>query len=422
MQVSNIYSAEHRYQAAGNSRASEETVYVGAVTEAASEDEGIFLGLTMIPEEGSSVVYGMRAMLSEESTPDKPIVQIISNLDGKKEVYNIDISQVDPQNATRMEMFALCSYEDKYGTGTGSTFGSFKTLQIYEETAKQNGCTKQIDVSISAWEQFRTEKVDWVEQTEMVCNILKECADAKALDLFSKGKKLLTMYERYSDTAAQTEISSQYLNVTECSVCSFPDSGISFYYNHSTGVLECVDDTNNQPGRQILWSKQLSEEAYDSCEPLFERQKGERNWTYKYEAYLAHEDFWDMYLNHEFDIEAFRNADMLLTDNSLFDQLFENSPKSVRTAWENALMTVGSVFSKNTDGNVTYFSELYKQIFLNTIAGKDFAVLGTTVESAVEYAQKAIENLSSPMGHNNAVNRMRDKERQFYNEFLNNLL
>lgn len=129
-----------------------------------------------------------------------------------------------------------------------------------------------------------------------------------------------------------------------------------------------------------------------------------------------------MYLNHEFDIEAFRNADMLLTDNSLFDQLFENSPKSVRTAWENALMTVGSVFSKNTDGNVTYFSELYKQIFLNTIAGKDFAVLGTTVESAVEYAQKAIENLSSPMGHNNAVNRMRDKERQFYNEFLNNLL
>ena len=111
MHVSNIYSAEHRYQAAGNSRASEETVYVGAVTEAASEDEGIFLGLTMIPEEGSSVVYGMRAMLSEESTPDKPIVQIISNLDGKKEVYNIDISQVDPQNATRMDMFALCSYE-----------------------------------------------------------------------------------------------------------------------------------------------------------------------------------------------------------------------------------------------------------------------------------------------------------------------
>ena len=43
----------------------------GAVTIAETEDEGEFLGLTMVPEEGQSVTYGMLAMLSEKSTPDK---------------------------------------------------------------------------------------------------------------------------------------------------------------------------------------------------------------------------------------------------------------------------------------------------------------------------------------------------------------
>lgn len=33
------------------------------------EDGGEFLGLTMLPEEGKSMVYGMRAMLSNRSTP-----------------------------------------------------------------------------------------------------------------------------------------------------------------------------------------------------------------------------------------------------------------------------------------------------------------------------------------------------------------
>ena len=37
----------------------------GAVTIAERDEEGEFLGLTMIPEEGQSVTYGMRAILPE---------------------------------------------------------------------------------------------------------------------------------------------------------------------------------------------------------------------------------------------------------------------------------------------------------------------------------------------------------------------
>lgn len=167
-----------------------------AVTKS-EEEQGEFLGLTMLPEEGKLQVYGMRAMLSDKSTPNKPIVQIVSNLDGKKEVFDIDISNVDPENASRMEMFALCSYADKYGSGTGSTFGSFQTFKIYEETAKQNGYINQVDESVSAWDQFRNEKVDWIKINEDVLNILKSFKDPKIMDLFCKGQKLSNLYSKY---------------------------------------------------------------------------------------------------------------------------------------------------------------------------------------------------------------------------------
>lgn len=203
MQVNNITSPHINYQ----SKKIEKQVsdiylneFSGAVAKnEEGESEGKFLGLTMLPEEGKSVVYGMRAMLSDKSTPNKPIVQVISNLDGKKEVFDVDISKIDPQNASRIEMFALCSYEDKYGIGTGSTFGSFHTFRMYEETAKQNGCIKQINEGVSAWEQFRNEKVNWVSTCEFVLDILQTFKEPNVIDLFLKGKKLLNVYSKYID-------------------------------------------------------------------------------------------------------------------------------------------------------------------------------------------------------------------------------
>ena len=40
----------------------------------------------MVPEEGEEMTYGMTAILLPESTPGKPIVQIISDLRGNRGV------------------------------------------------------------------------------------------------------------------------------------------------------------------------------------------------------------------------------------------------------------------------------------------------------------------------------------------------
>ncbi len=199
MRVNDDLTVNYSYQRADSHNSSENFTFgmSGAITKIdGGEEDGEFLGLTMIPEEGRSVMYGMRAMLPAKSTVDNPIVQIVSNLDGNREVFDIEIKKINPQHASRMEMFALCSYADKVGLGTGSTFGTFQTFRIYEDTARENGLTKRVDESISAWEQFKTEKVDWMSLCKSVLDILKTINDPKVMDLINKGNRLINLYSK----------------------------------------------------------------------------------------------------------------------------------------------------------------------------------------------------------------------------------
>lgn len=99
--------------------------------------------------------------------------------------------------------------------------------------------------------------------------------------------------------------------VIEVEVATIPEAGVSFYYNLNTGEMECVDDTNTQPGRQIKWSKKISMEEYDKCHELFDRSRGERTWEYTYGEYLGYEKFWDMFLNNEIDLANVEQTDLL---------------------------------------------------------------------------------------------------------------
>ena len=160
----------------------------GAVSIAETEDGGEFLGLTMVPEEGQSVTYGMRAMLSEKSTPDNPIVQVVSNLGGKKVIYNVEVNKVNPNNATQLEMFALLSYTDKMGITDGGTFGSHQQLEVYGGNASSIGYCG----SLSGADVFLNERFDWTSIMEKMVQVYKDAGienqaeDCKALfDFFA---------------------------------------------------------------------------------------------------------------------------------------------------------------------------------------------------------------------------------------------
>lgn len=166
----------------------------GAVSIAETEDKGEFLGLTMVPEEGASVTYGMRAMLSAQSAPDNPIVQVVSNLGGKKVIYNVEVNKVNPEHATQLEMFAWLSYTDKMGITNGGTFGSHQQLEVYGGNASSMGYYG----SLSGADAFLYKKFDWYAMMEKMVQVYKEAGiekqaeDCKALcDFFSAytGKK-----------------------------------------------------------------------------------------------------------------------------------------------------------------------------------------------------------------------------------------
>ena len=162
-----------------------------------AETGGEALGFTMVPEEGKQVVYGMSARLSEKSTADNPIVQIRSNLNGENKVYLVEIHKINPQHASQMEMFALCSYADYMGDGTGSTFGSYHTLRMMQDTAQTSGVTPTVSDGVSAVDNFMNAKKDWVQICKQACDLLKDVSEISVTNLFMQGKRLTHILESH---------------------------------------------------------------------------------------------------------------------------------------------------------------------------------------------------------------------------------
>ena len=93
------------------------------------------------------------ASYSKNSTPEDPIVLIGDNCEVK-------VNEVDPRNATELEMFALLTHMDKQGIAENNySFGSFHKLRLDAQFAENYGfCT-----GISSPEYAFTTKRDWLE-------------------------------------------------------------------------------------------------------------------------------------------------------------------------------------------------------------------------------------------------------------------
>lgn len=121
------------------------------------------IGMTMIPY-NDNVSYGVVAKYAEESTSDNPVIEVVSNRGGEKTVYRVNINEVDPNNATMLEMFALLSYADDQGLSTPNSFSSFQELKVYAMNAAQNGYCE----SVESFEDFVNVKMDWTKPIDTV--------------------------------------------------------------------------------------------------------------------------------------------------------------------------------------------------------------------------------------------------------------
>ena len=101
------------------------------------------LGLTTVGNQGYVATY------ADSSTAQDPVIKV-----GECEIH---VNNVDPRNATKMEMFALMSYMEDKGLIQNRGMKSFNKMTAYASQAEYNGYCNGIYDENAAW----TTKRDW---------------------------------------------------------------------------------------------------------------------------------------------------------------------------------------------------------------------------------------------------------------------
>ncbi len=179
--TSGIYTNEYK-----SKNMTKQASYEDTVKSKASKTSGKTLGMGFTHDKNSPVSYGMVAKYAENSTENNPIIKVSV----RSEEYCININEVNPKNASEIEMFALCCYADDKGIGTGGTFGSWQTLNYYRDNASHNGYFEMTNGTDS----FQSVKQDWMKMVQLM---MKDYMEAGLFKQSLDGKGLLGIFERY---------------------------------------------------------------------------------------------------------------------------------------------------------------------------------------------------------------------------------
>lgn len=142
------------------------------------------IGLAMIPYGNSNVSYGMKAQYAPESTKDNPVIQVTSNYGGQNVSYKVNVNEVDPRDASQLEMFALLSYSDDQGISDGGSFGSYHKMKVYADNAQMNGYWE----GNGDWDSFLGAKHDWLA---LMTQMLDDYSQAGVYSQFLNCQKLV---------------------------------------------------------------------------------------------------------------------------------------------------------------------------------------------------------------------------------------
>ena len=139
------YDVPNRGRATRGKTSVDDFASMGSATSLSeSSDNGKRIGLTAVGN------VGYIAMYADSSTEQEPIVKVGD--------YEVRVKDVDPNNATKMEMFALMSYMDDKGLTNNTGMKSFNKMTAYSSQAEYNGYCSGIYDENAAW----TVERDWI--------------------------------------------------------------------------------------------------------------------------------------------------------------------------------------------------------------------------------------------------------------------
>lgn len=115
-----------------------EKEFMGSATSrTTSSDKGENIGIMTIGDRGFIAKY------ADSSTEQDPVIKVGD--------YEVRVNDVDPHNATKIEMFALMSYMDDKGLVENTGMKSFNKMMAYGAQAEYNGFCSDLSNSDAAW-------------------------------------------------------------------------------------------------------------------------------------------------------------------------------------------------------------------------------------------------------------------------------
>ena len=137
-----FYRAGYRKNSSNDS-VSKFTTMGSATQETTSSNNGKTIGVTTA---GNT---GLLAKYADSSTPAEPIIKVGD--------YEVRVNDVDPNNATELEMFALMSYMEDVGMIEKHGMASYSKMKAYASQSEYDGVCSGIYDEQAFWDK----KQDW---------------------------------------------------------------------------------------------------------------------------------------------------------------------------------------------------------------------------------------------------------------------
>ncbi|MCR5144102.1 MAG: hypothetical protein K6B67_02190 [Lachnospiraceae bacterium] len=175
------------------SDAIEETSEVSQVAEAGRPLMDLGIGFLFIGD------YGIGLHATQISNPNSDDVIVRVSMAQTDETMDVNVSKVDPTQASAVEMFAFCQYADATGTGVDDKWGSWHALKFFASPMEA--------LEYKSYNDAMYKKQDWTMALAGNADYsLKSQSTGEILDVYDVFKMLKsTLVEQHKLTAKDTK-------------------------------------------------------------------------------------------------------------------------------------------------------------------------------------------------------------------------
>ena len=294
------YDVQNRGRATRGKTSVDDFASMGSATSLSeSSDNGKRIGLTAVGN------VGYIAMYADSSTEQDPIVKVGD--------YEVRVKDVDPNNATKMEMFALMSYMDDKGLINNQGMKSFNKMTAYATQAEYNGYCRGISDENAAWTVVR----DWIgilgNAKETFFSIPQTYEQGltcqKLIDSLSKWCNI-------SETYIPDTVVSRYTGYTDPDTNEKVPVAVKYVTSYSKDGISCREEkkVGDKEQSRKLWTIHFeNEENLGKVKNFLEDFEEEQRLTF-----ASQRTFWKDFLDGSIDLADFKEY-FVSTNNGIID-------------------------------------------------------------------------------------------------------